>query len=367
MCYCDGLPSVDTRTKLVILQHPHERTHPFGTARLARLCMPNASVHVPTPGFSGTLERRVEVPPDAAVLFPHPDAVDLAQMPETAWPSTLVVIDGTWSHAKRLYKENAWLRDLRHVRLHPDAPSNYRIRREPKPDYISTIEAIVAALRIVEPENHRVDELLRAFDRLIDQQLAHRSERRVSRFRSARPRERRAVDPRLADPRALVCYAETAPMTPGAPPGSARELLHWVAARVDTGETFEAVLRPAASAPSDEHLRHVGVDRAELERGESLPEARRRFLAFAAEGAPLFSWTPTTIAWGAPVLPATPPHGTLKASYCNVVQRSSGLLEEATTREGLRPAELPCRGRAGRRLSHALALARWLRARLESA
>ena len=69
LCYCDGLPSVDTRTRLVILQHPHERTHPFGTARLARLCMPNASVHVPTPGFTGTLEQRVEVPEDAAVLF----------------------------------------------------------------------------------------------------------------------------------------------------------------------------------------------------------------------------------------------------------------------------------------------------------
>jgi hypothetical protein len=35
-CYCAELPSVPTRTRVVILQHPHERTHPFGTARLAQ-------------------------------------------------------------------------------------------------------------------------------------------------------------------------------------------------------------------------------------------------------------------------------------------------------------------------------------------
>ena len=37
MCHCARLPSVTTRTRVVILQHPHERTHPFGTVRAAEI------------------------------------------------------------------------------------------------------------------------------------------------------------------------------------------------------------------------------------------------------------------------------------------------------------------------------------------
>lgn len=361
LCYCDDLPSVETRTRLVVLQHPHERTHPFGTARLVKLCMPNASVHVPTPGFTGTLEKQVEVPPDAAVLYPHPDADDLADLPKEQWPSTLIAIDGTWSHAKRLYRENPWLRQHRHVKLQPSEPSNYRIRREPKPEYISTIEAIVEALRIVEPEHERLDELLQAFDRMIDTQIEHRSTRRVSRFRSARRREPKAIARLLYDPRIVACYAETAPLGPDDAPGSARELLHWVAARIDTGETFEAVIRPEREPPSDEHLFHMDITRAELDAGEPVDAARSRFEAFAPAGTPFASWTPTTLAWGKAMLPETFEHTLLKASYCNKVQRNSGLLEDVVEREGLTLPALPCRGRAGRRLANALAVARWLR------
>jgi len=361
MCYCEGLPTVATRTRLVVLQHPHERTHPFGTARLVKLCMPNASVHVPTPGFTGTLEKRVEVAPDAAVLFPHQDAEDLADLPREQWPSTLIAIDGTWGHAKRLYRENEWLQGCRHVKLQPSAPSNYRIRREPKPEYISTIEAIVEALRIIEPDNDRLDELLRAFDRMIDRQIEHRSQRRVSRFRSARRREPKAIAQLLYDPRILVCYAETSPLEPGEPPGSERELLHWVAARVDGDETFEAVIRPERTNPSDEHLHHMDLPRERLDAGEPLADARTRFEAFAPAGTPFASWTPTTLAWGKPVLPEAFEHTLLKASYCNKVQRNSGLLEQVVEREGLTLPQIPCRGRAGRRLANALAVARWLR------
>ena len=366
LCYCEHLPTVETRTKLAVIQHPHERTHPFNTARLVKLCVPNAAVHVPTPGFTGTLEARVDVADDAAVLFPHPDATDLAELPRAQWPSTLVVLDGTWGHAKRLYRENAWLQDLRHVKLTPSAPSNYRIRREPNPEYISTIEAIVEALRIIEPGNDRVGLLLSAFDRMIDQQIAHRSDRVVHRYRSRRPRAPQAIARALYDPRVVVCYAETAPIAPDAPPGSDRELLHWVAARVDEDDFFEAILRHEGLPPSDEHLYHMGLERSSLDRGEAPADAKRRFLEFAPEGAPFASWTPTTLAWGRPVLPDAFEHTLLKSSYCNHVQRSSGLLEQVVEREGLALPEVPCRGRAGRRLARSLALARWLRTRQDA-
>ena len=36
MCLCSDLPTVPTRTQVVVLQHPHESKHPFGTARFVK-------------------------------------------------------------------------------------------------------------------------------------------------------------------------------------------------------------------------------------------------------------------------------------------------------------------------------------------
>ena len=358
LCYCDRMPSVPTTTRVVILQHPHERTHPFGTARLARMCMPNASVHIPSPGYSGTLAKEVDVPEDSAVLFPHPDADDLATVPEAEWPSTLIAIDGTWSHAKRLYRENTWLHSKRHVRLQPTTPSNYRIRKEPKPEYISTIEAIVEALRIIEPSNQRLDELLRAFDLMIDQQIAHRSSRVAGRFKSTRTRESRALSPRLRDPGMVVVFAEAG--RPGGDAAKDRELVHWVAARVDSDESFEVIVKPTAP-PTDVHLLHLGITHEQLDAGCTPDQARQAFLEFLPDGAPIAAWTDTTLQWGERMLPESFDQILLKHNYCNIRQRSSGFLEDVVKREELTPPELPCGGRAGARLRNALAVARWLR------
>ena len=362
MCHCARLPSVTTRTRVVILQHPHERTHPFGTARLARLMLPNAEVHVPCPGYTGTLELRLPVPADTVVLYPHPEAPLLDSLCTPSAPSTLLAIDGTWAHAKRLYRENPWLRELRHVRLQPAAPSRYRIRKEPRPDYVSTLEAIVEALRVLEPAGHRLDELLAAFDGMIDRQIAHSSV--VQRFgRSKAPRQRpsRALSHLLADPRLVVTYAESA--LPGGDPAAPRQLVQWVAARVDGDDVFEALLRTTGAPPLPHHLEHMQLTADDIAGGEVLAAAAARFARWLAPGAPVTSWTPTSLDWGTSMLPATTERTSLKTNYCNVVNRRAGFLENVLAAEGLTPVDVPCRGRARARLGNALAVARWLRSR----
>lgn len=357
-CYCADLPSVPTRTRVVILQHPHERTHPFGTARLARLCLPSASVHVPWAGFTGTLEERVDVPADAAVLYPHPDAPLLDALPVAERPSTLIAIDGTWAHAKRLYKENGWLAAHRHVRLDPTSPSRYRIRKEPRPDYVSTLEAIIEALRILEPETPNLDAPLRAFDRMIDQQIARASRvQRIGRHKHTRQRPSRAMSPQLGDPRLCVAYAESA--LPGGDPVAERGLAQWVAARLD-GSTFEALLAPGAVPPLPQHLAHMDLVPADFVDAEPLEHAAARFAAWLGEAAPIAVWTQTTLDWGRAMLPAASTTLCLKTNYCNVRNRRAGFLEEVLRTEGLAPFPTPCRGRARARLGNALAVARWL-------
>ncbi len=360
MCLCATLPTVPTATRVLVLQHPHEQRHPFGTARFVKLCMPNAEVHVARPGFDGLLDCEFAVPPGTAVLYPHPDARDLAELPPSEHPRALLVLDGTWGHAKALYRDNPWLRSLPHVRFTPAAPSRYRIRKEPRDDYVSTLEAIVAALRIVEPTSQGLDELLAAFDRMIDAQIAHVAQApRQARTRRERQRASRALPAALFARDLLVVYAEAS--RPGEAGDVARELVQWVAVHVDSGATFEALLRPGEHGPSEAHLGHMGLSPASLAAGESLAAARARFAAFAGPAATLASWTPTSLAWGAPILPADATHLTLKTAWCNLHSRRAGYLEDVVAEAGLQTVPIACHGRARERLGNALAIARWLR------
>ncbi|PIE01916.1 MAG: hypothetical protein CSA81_09795 [Acidobacteria bacterium] len=180
-CICDLIVEVSNKTDVVILQHFRERFHPIGTARLAVLGLKNCRIHVAHSGLPAnstsrqvdsawkyrTLLTQIPFPEDGAVLFPSKNAQPLtADNP----PSALLVLDATWSHAKRLYYENPWIARLKHVSLQPEHPSNYRIRKEPEAHCLSTLEAIVSALKILEPETRGLDELLETFNIMIDRQ-----------------------------------------------------------------------------------------------------------------------------------------------------------------------------------------------------
>lgn len=64
------------------------------------------------------------------VLFPGPEALPVQQLPRDR-PITLIVLDGTWSQARKLLKLNPPIAGLRRVAFRPRKPSAYVIRRQP--------------------------------------------------------------------------------------------------------------------------------------------------------------------------------------------------------------------------------------------
>jgi tRNA-uridine aminocarboxypropyltransferase len=171
-CICGSIERVANRTGVIILQHPHERFHPVGTARIAQLGLASVRLEPCAPWTDGA-RARAGLPHGAALLYPAADARELAALAVEERPRHLVVLDGTWFHAKKLYDAHAWLRDLPHLSLTPAEPSRYRIRRQPKKRYVATLEAIVCALRILEPETRGLDGLLRSFAAMVDRQAAY--------------------------------------------------------------------------------------------------------------------------------------------------------------------------------------------------
>ena len=179
LCLCGRVPKVDNQTRIILFQHPRERFHAIGTARLARLGLSNLHFEIPSAPLTRSLALPSDVPPGTGLLFPGPGAADLATLPAPECPRGLVVLDGTWGQAGKLYRANPWLESLPRYALTPAAPSRYRIRRAPRAQFISTIEAIVEALRILEPDTAGLEGLLQAFDEMIEEQMAfsHRAPR----------------------------------------------------------------------------------------------------------------------------------------------------------------------------------------------
>ena len=358
-CLCADVVPVATATRVVVLQHPRESRHPFGTARLLRLWMPQARIEVAHGGFDEVLRHEVEVPEDAAVLYPHPEAVDLAELPHAQMPSTLVLLDGTWAHARRLYKDNPWIQRLRHVRIAPPRPSNYRIRKEPQADFVSTVEALVYALSILEPDNREPRRLIAAFDSMIDRQIELLDVvQRRGRPKKQRNREPKSLSPLLSREDLVVVYAET--FLPDGDAARPRDLAQWTAVRLSDGAVFDAVIRPEGPWPTDPHLDHMGLGRDMVEQGLSLAQARAAFDAFAGPGAPVAAWTKTTLDWSHGVLDPGRGRVVLKIDYSNLRNRRASYCESMMAREGIAERPVAVRGRAGLRLGNAMLVARWL-------
>lgn len=176
-CLCGSIERVANRTGLIVLQHPHERFHPIGSARIAALGFETVRVE-PCAPWSHDSTVGARLPEGAALLYPTARARDLEALPVAERPRHLVVLDGTWFHARKMYDAHGWLRGLPHVRLAPPLPSRYGIRRQPKRDYLATLEAIVYALRVLEPETTGLERLLECFSGMVDRQAAYTGSRR---------------------------------------------------------------------------------------------------------------------------------------------------------------------------------------------
>ena len=170
-CLCALIPQLDSRTRVLLLQHPSEVSHALNTARLAALGLTNAQLRVGE--VFDDLDELINVPGyQARLLFPGEDAQVLPahESAEASLPLLLVVPDGTWRKVRKLLHLNPLLAQLPRVTLPQGAVSRYRLRKAPGPGALSTLEAIVQALEILEPPTSFAP-LLRPFEALIEGQI----------------------------------------------------------------------------------------------------------------------------------------------------------------------------------------------------
>jgi DTW domain-containing protein len=352
-CYCAAIPAIDNRTEIVILQHRRERRHPFNTARMVHRALRNSSLLV---DHTAELAARLRLRPRAALLYPGPQAELLTDVPAEQRPRQLIVIDGTWHHAKTLVRDIPALHGLPRYRLAPHQPSTYRIRREPSAMFLSTVEATVAALRLLEPETGGLDELLGAFATMVDRQLAHPKSQQGWRRNATRIRGGRNIPSALLGnlDQVVVAYAECV-----VDDSDRRVPVYWTALRLGTGEAFACTIQPPRPLASS-ILRHLELTEEHFAAALPLDKARAAWQAFQRPDDVLAVYNAGT-ARLLPQLTSRPTACLMLKSIDFNPERRYGTLDDIVAAECLTVAPSQCPGRAGRRLASIVALIKHLR------
>jgi DTW domain-containing protein YfiP len=167
-CYCEHIHEVNNHTQLVILQHPSEQKHPLNTGRIAHLSFKNSYLWKGE-NFSHHEElNRLIGQGDCFLLFPGEKASTIGNDIKTQI-KTLILLDGTWKKAKKIFYLSSNLQQLPRLQLKSGITSRYRIRKEPKSHYLSTLEA--AAYALGQLEDTDFSPVFRPFDTMIDYQI----------------------------------------------------------------------------------------------------------------------------------------------------------------------------------------------------
>ncbi len=187
LCVCAELTPVQNRTAVLILQHPQEQDRALGTARLAALQLQHATLKIGLswPSLAAALGRPADPKRWGVVYLGSAAPADLAGGREVLELDRkgeavadqdaaleeiegIILLDGTWTQAKTLWWRNPWVLKAKRIVLNPRHPSRYGlIRREPRRDSLSTLEAAGLALARIEGKPEIETALTASFERML--------------------------------------------------------------------------------------------------------------------------------------------------------------------------------------------------------
>lgn len=182
---CGMAETVENKVAVLVLQHPQEQDHVLSTAKLICSTLANAKLTVglswrnlghalgtPADGknwgvlYLGSAHAAKDKGPLVALDGKGEPLAD--QRSARAGLEGLVALDGNWAQAKALWWRNPWLTRLRRFVVVPDGPSLYGdLRREARPDAVSTLEAVGLALSVLDGNAAVREKLLVPFRALL--------------------------------------------------------------------------------------------------------------------------------------------------------------------------------------------------------
>lgn len=190
LCWCGSITPMRTRTKFVILMHPHEfKRIKANTGRLTHLCLADSELHI-AESFAGhkAVEALLGDPENFPVLlYPGKGARDLSkgelQANDFAGRRLVVfLLDATWRLVRPMLRLSPNLQRLPRIMFSNAAPSRYLIKRQPEPGCLSTLEATHELLLALDRSGldrySQPEQLLDLFRRMQEVQITRTAENR---------------------------------------------------------------------------------------------------------------------------------------------------------------------------------------------
>jgi DTW domain-containing protein YfiP len=152
-CLCHALKPINNTTHILVLQHPSETGHALNTVHLMKKSFLKMDVFIGE-DFSEHLKLNAIIKDhkdSIGVIFPGATSTVLNS--DSAKKIThLILIDGTWKKARKIYLLSKNLHQLQTHSLASAKTGQYKIRSATFEDSLSTLEATICALESVEKD-----------------------------------------------------------------------------------------------------------------------------------------------------------------------------------------------------------------------
>lgn len=179
-CICAFSIHVDNHTHVLILQHPSEVNQSKGTVSLLQQSLTNCQVIIgevfdKEKILSSHLRHYGD---NIALLYPSEQAFEISfqsdkiskkkvllagNKSKAGAIKCIIILDGTWKKAYRMFMLNPCLHDIKHIVLPVGISSLYQIRKTKKDNALSSLEACCHALARLEDQPEKYQALLNSF------------------------------------------------------------------------------------------------------------------------------------------------------------------------------------------------------------
>ena len=186
-CFCHLVKPFDPNIQFVILIHPKEARKRIATGRMAHICLENSEFYrgCNFDKHQGINSLIADSNRQCVMLFPSPQATNLSDISETKKTTlfskkaklTVFVMDGTWSNTAKMFRLSPKLKALPQISFSPERTSTFRVRKQPSPHCLSTIEAIHHLIELLGPsrgfslKSQQHNNLMDVFNWLVEDQI----------------------------------------------------------------------------------------------------------------------------------------------------------------------------------------------------
>ncbi|MBQ4858243.1 tRNA-uridine aminocarboxypropyltransferase [Pseudoalteromonas sp. MMG007] len=181
-CICNAIEQVNNRVSVIILQHPSEEKIAKNTAKLLNLSLNDCQIIKGENNNDFAILKSLPLE-TTVLLYPNELAINLdekAQSTKLNNITHLVVIDGTWKKAYKIFQLTTLLNQFKTVSFKQLPKNRYVIRKAPRADSLSTLEAVAHSLFLIEQLNPAP--LYNLLDELIQKQTQHMPEHVKARY-----------------------------------------------------------------------------------------------------------------------------------------------------------------------------------------